>query len=57
METFFIYSGRALSYIANSQAYRPNMEITIAVVSPQAHILYNVTLMRTTKFSALQIQK
>ena len=33
------------------------MEITIAVVSPLAHILYNVTLMRNTEFSALQIQK
>ena len=33
------------------------MEITIAVVSPLAHILYNVTLMRTTEFSASQIQK
>ena len=27
------------------------MEITIAVVSPLAHIFYNVTLMRTTEFS------
>ena len=52
-----VYSGRALSYLANSQAHHSNMEITIAVVSPLARILYNVTLMRTRAVSASQIQK
>ena len=51
-----VYSGQAFSYVANSQAHHSNME-TITIVSPLAHILYNVTLMRTTGFSASQNQQ
>ena len=50
-----VYSGRALSYLANSQADHSNME-TITIVSPLEHIV-QLTFVRTTRFSASKIQK